>query len=177
MAQGPIVPPDLSPAVSPTRIDFRNSRAVLVSLLFAALALFCMILTSAVAPGVIPVLFGVAGFAAAAFYNRGAVQKLSAISGARLGWMTGFWVFLVIAALAALITILDTDPNMRKQFMQMPQYADNPNVQEMIKIMEQPKQFALNAALILVQMFFMLPLITALGGLLGAKLTTPSPRS
>lgn len=149
------------------KVSFGDSRALWVSLAIACLAFFGLFLTSYIAPPLVPLVFCAAGFAAALVYSGHSVEPLSVRSGARLGWMTGLWVFLFLAIISALMSVYIADPGIREQMKALPNVARMP---EMVKLLDNPHQFLMNLAGALVVAFFMVTILAGLGGMLGAKL-------
>jgi hypothetical protein len=166
-AQGPLQPPTVEQARPLGGISFRNSRAVLISLLVAAGAIVCFLPIALVAAPFFPVFLFAVGFVAVYLYHRGAKEPLSTSAGARLGWMTGLWIFLVTAVLLAMTALVIASPagweQLRAAWSQVPQTA---------------KLLDLSQHDLLVQMLIMLPfsfllltMLPGLGGILGAKLS------
>ena len=133
----------------------------------AALAFFGFCAVSVIAPPLVPLVFCAAGFVAALIYNGRSPEPLTVRSGARLGWMTGLWVFLLFAVISALMSIYIADPAIREQIKALPNISRMP---EAAKLLDDPHQFLMNLAGTLVLAFFMATLLAGLGGMLGAKL-------
>jgi hypothetical protein len=166
-AQAPIEPPTAEASAGVPGISFRNSRAVLISLLVAAGAMLCFLPIALVAAPLFPIFLCGVGFVAVYIYHRGAKEPLSTSAGARLGWMTGLWIFLVTAVLLAMTALIISSPagweQLRAAWSQVPQTA---------------KLLDLSQHDLLVQMLVMLPfsfllltMLPGLGGILGAKLS------
>jgi hypothetical protein len=133
----------------------------------AALAFFGFCAVSVIAPPLIPLVFCVAGFVAVRIYNGRSPQPLTLRSGARLGWMTGFWVFLAFVIISALMSVYIADPAIREQIKALPNVA---RVPEAAKLLDDPHQFVMSLAGTLVLAFFMATILSGLGGMLGARL-------
>ncbi|MGI8960225.1 MAG: zinc ribbon domain-containing protein [Bryobacteraceae bacterium] len=159
------------PAVSPPRITFRNSRAVGVSLAVAAVSLLGLCAAAFIAPLLWPVVLCGAGFAAAMLYKGHSPEPLSPAAGARLGWMTGLWLFVVFAVSAALTSIYLSSPGGREAMKALP------NIPELAKMLDNPHQFLMSVLASIIPTFFMVTLLPGLGGMLGAKLVTRDRRS
>ncbi len=104
-------PPPPLPAATPPKtpgVSFRNPGAVRAGMLVAAVV--CLLqsvpLPSLVQPIWLMVLLLGGGFLSVYMYHRRTGAEISVISGARLGWMTGVFVFLVTLVLFT-ITIVD----------------------------------------------------------------------
>jgi zinc ribbon protein len=162
------VPP---PSPAPPRISFSNSRAVVVSLVVAAVSLLGLCAAAFIAPLLWPVVLCAAGFAAAMLYKGHSPEPLSPSAGARLGWMTGLWLFLVFAISATLTSIYLASPNGREALKALP------NIPELAKMLDNPHQFLMSVLASIIPTFFMVTLLPGLGGMLGAKLVTRGRRS
>ncbi len=159
----PAAPP---PLLRTTGISFKNSRAVWVSLVVAAAAFVCSGAAVLVSPILWPLVLVAAGFTAAVLYKGQSAEPLSTAAGARLGWMTGIWLFLVIAigsGFLAFILNSSAASDVLKQLQSNPQFA---------KYYENPREFIQALPLGLIQGFFLVTLLPGLGGILGAKLST-----
>ncbi|MFL6415555.1 MAG: zinc ribbon domain-containing protein [Bryobacteraceae bacterium] len=165
--QEPLQPQTIDAPRSLGGISFRNSRAVLISLLVAAGAMVCFLPIALVAAPLFPFFLCGVGFVAVYLYHRGLKEPLSTSAGARLGWMTGLWIFLVTAVLLAMTALVIASPagweQLRAAWSQVPQTA---------------KLLDLSQHDLLVQMLIMLPfsfllltMLPGLGGILGAKLS------
>jgi len=89
---------------------------------------------------------------------------MSTIAGARLGWMTGLWVFLVIAVIFALTAIYVANPEgweqLKAVWSQVPQAS---------KLLVSQREFLMQILIELPVSFFVLTLLPGLGGILGAR--------
>ena len=169
------VPAPAAPSVSPVlstsrRISFRNSRAVLVSLAVAAFALLGIALAALVSPLLAPVVLCAAGVIAAMLYKGQSLEPLSTAAGARLGWMTGLWLFLVVVVCLTVVGLSLSSPSGRELLKSVPTNA------EVAKMLDNPHDFLMNLPLGIIQTFLMVTLLPGLGGMLGAKLVTRGRR-
>jgi hypothetical protein len=167
VAAAPVPPP----TTQPRRISFSNSRAVVVSLIVAAVSLLGLCAAAFIAPLLWPIVLCAAGFAAAMLYKGHSQEPLSPAAGARLGWMTGLWLFLVFAISAGLTSIYLASPNGREALKALP------NIPELAKMLDNPHQFLMSVLASIIPTFFMVTLLPGLGGMLGAKLVTRGRRS
>jgi hypothetical protein len=160
--QAPLAPP-LSPA-PPVGISFRNSRAVLISIVVAAAAFVGSGAAVLVSPLLFPVILCAAGFASARIYRRQSAEPMTTAAGARLGWMTGLWLFLIIAVLSAITAVYVSSPEgwqqVRAVWSQMP---------EVSKLLVSQHDFLVRLLTNLPFFFFLLTLLPGLGGMLGAR--------
>jgi hypothetical protein len=166
-AQAPIHPPTLEEARPLAGISFRNSRAVLISLLVATGAMICFLPIALVAAPLFPIFLCGVGFVAVYIYHRGAKEPLSTSAGARLGWMTGLWIFLVTAVLLAMTALVISSPagweQLRAAWSQVPQTA---------KLLDLTQHDLLVQMLVMLPFsFLLLTMLPGLGGILGAKLS------
>jgi hypothetical protein len=113
----------------------------------------------------VPVGLCVAGFLAVRVYARRALQPPTMAEGARLGWMTGLWLFLILAVLVAITSVSINDPNFRQVFKT---WAGSP---EAARLVDDPHQFLMQLVQSLVTFFVVGTLMTGLGGILATKLT------
>lgn len=167
----PVVP--IGAAQTPaaaSHISFRNSRAVLISLLVAAGALIGLFAMGMVLPPLIFLVLCAAGFVAARIYRGQSSEPLSPAEGARLGWMTGLWLFLVVAIFCAIAAIFVASPEgwqqVKNSWAQVPQAAELASLSQ--------HEFLMKLLIGLPFSFFLLTLLPGLGGMLGAKLPARS---
>jgi hypothetical protein len=147
-----------------TAISFRNSRAVMISVIVAALTFLGSGAAVLISPLLWPLVLLAAGFFTAAAYRRLSAEPLSPAAGARLGWMTGLWLFLVFVVTAALISVYLASPaggDAIRQLQSMPQFSQ-------ISI-SNPHELVVSLLFSAVPTFFMVTLIPGLGGILGAR--------
>ncbi|MFL6352967.1 MAG: zinc ribbon domain-containing protein [Bryobacteraceae bacterium] len=163
--------PPTPPVAPPPRISFHNSRAVMVSLVVAAVSLLGLCVAAFIAPLLWPVVLCAAGFAAAMLYKGRSPEPLSPAAGARLGWMTGLWLFLVFAVSATLTSIYLASASGREALKALP------NIPELAKMLDNPHHFLMSVLASIIPTFFMVTLLPGLGGMLGAKLVTRGRRS
>ncbi len=147
-------------------VSFRDSRAVLISILAAAGAFVGMTAAGLIAPVLIPVILCAAGFLAVRFYRGQSAEPISTVAGAQLGWMTGLWIFVVVAVICAMLAIYVANPQgweqLKLNLAQLHQSPALPGSQHDFLM-----QLLLNVPL----SFFFLTLLPGLGGVLGAKLS------
>ena len=167
----PIVPVTVDRAapvlpLSVVGVSFRDTRAVLISILVAAGTLVGITAVGLVAPVLVPLILCAAGFLAVRFYRGQSAEPISTVAGAQLGWMTGLWLFVVVAMICAMLAIYVANPQgweqLKQNVTQLHQYANLPSSQHDFLM-----QLLLNVPL----SFFFLTLLPGLGGVLGAKLS------
>jgi len=104
-------PQALGIAPPPLPIGFQNGMAVRAAMLAGFLALLGAMAASQVAQALaLPCLIA-GGFLAVFLYEKRTGQQLSVMSGARLGWLCGIFLFVVMAILLAIMAVMLTDPN------------------------------------------------------------------
>lgn len=161
----PPAPVHPKPPAAGSHIGFRNGRAVAVSIVVAALALFGMGFASLLSPLLAPVVLCAAGFISVVIYRSQSTEPLTAVAGARLGWMTGLWLFLVVLAILAVVAVYISSSAGREALRTAPMAISNP---EVAKMLSNPSQFLAAVPLTIVQVFLMITLLPGLGGMLGA---------
>lgn len=149
-------------------ISFRNGRAVAVSIVVAAIALFGMGFVSLLSPLLAPVVLCAAGFLAVVIYRSQSSEPVSTAAGARLGWMTGLWLFLVVLVCLAVVAIYISSPSGRDVLRTAPIAMANA---EVAKMLSDPHEFLSSVPLGIVQAFLVITLLPGLGGMLGAKVS------
>src|SRR5688572_23162547 len=99
--QSPIMPPDTAAPPKPVGVSFRNPGAVRTGMIVAGLV--CLLqsvpMPSLVQPIWLLVLLLAGGFLSVYMYHRRTGHEISVMAGARLGWITGVFVFLVMLIL------------------------------------------------------------------------------
>jgi hypothetical protein len=118
-----------------------------------------------VLPPLFPVVLCAAGYAATRLYNQKSVEPLSTSGAARLGWMTGLWLFLAFAVMFAMAAVVVASPEgweqIKSVWSQIPQAS---------KLVSMSQHDVLMQLLIALPFFFLLfTLLPGLGGILGAK--------
>ena len=164
----PPVPVAAAVPVPPPAIGFQNGPAVRIALLMAAAAFCSVLITIPVAADFAIVWLVVAGFLAVFLYRLRTGYKLSTFSGARLGWICGIFVFLIVAIMIGIIAAVLSDPvglaKMKEQLNTLKQPAAN--VDQAIDAFKHPRQVFAE----LLQLFLLFTILPAFGGAVGAKL-------
>ncbi len=171
------VPPAALPVAAlqaPAGINFRNHTAVRVGLLSAVLA---SLLTSVPMPMFINVLWLTvclvgAGFFAVYLYRRRTGQDLSARMGARMGWITGIFCFLIATVFFTItVIIISTHGGLAAYYREQlaGQAATGIDVEELVSVLETPAGMASVLFFTLAVLFILFTLLPTLGGMMGAK--------
>jgi len=159
-----IAPPPVAPPPPPA-IDFHNAIAVRVALLAGTLAF----MISAVLWPLGLIALAAAGFFAVYLYRRRTGAILSVANGARLGWLSGIFIF-TIAIIVFTIQLVALSPSqmMRDLHEQMTKNysASEAQINQVITFLASPS----GIGTIVLFSFLMITLLPALGGAVGAKL-------
>jgi hypothetical protein len=156
-----------------SEISFRNGLTVRVSLLAASLVeVVIMGLTSIGGALLMPVVVLAGGAYAVFLYKRRSEVTPDSISGARLGWITGVFVFLISTVLftigmAALAGNREVAEAFKQGAASMGMTADS--AQKVEDMLKNPTTFAVSLALGLLLQFFVYTIFGSLGGALGAR--------
>lgn len=167
-------PPALpTSAPEPPPIGFHNGPAVRIALLAGVLSIVVSALT-----GQLPLLRVLAplwlvatGFLAVFLYRRRTGQRLSALSGAHLGWICGIFGFVIVTIILTIFAVALSEPAfvsaMQEQLKDhgTPE-SDVAQVRQVIEALRTPA----GIASALLTSFVLFTLLPAFGGLLGAKL-------
>jgi hypothetical protein len=157
---------ETAPQSAPAGISFRNSRAVAISILAAGGAFFGSGAAALISPLLWPIVPLAAGFVAALLYKLASHQPLSTANGARLGWMTGLWLFFVFMLALTAISLYIASPvgeEAVKRLQAMPQFAN--------LSINSPHDLLMTILASSIPTFLLLTVLPGLGGMLGAKLS------
>ena len=158
-------PPIAAPPPPPLAINFRNAIAVRVALLAGTLAF----MVSAVLGPMGLIALAAGGFFAVYLYRRRTGAILSVANGARLGWISGIFVF-AIAIFVFTVQMVTLTPaammtTLREQ-MTKNYAATEVQINQVITFLASPS----GIGTIVLFSFVMITLLPALGGAVGAKL-------
>ncbi|BDC49585.1 hypothetical protein F183_A19010 [Bryobacterales bacterium F-183] len=159
------VPPPAQP-----EIGFQNKVAVRIAALLAG-PMYVLINLLAILPGGVLLafagLFGT-GVISVAMYRQRTGTGVSVISGARMGWICGVFVFVIALVILTLVSALspsgDLSDTMKEQLKRQGQNAAE--VQRVTEFLQNP----LAMVMLLATFFVMLTTIPSLGGAAGAAL-------
>lgn len=162
--QAPLEPVTVS-GTSLAAISFKNSRAVVISLIVAAGTMVGFLPVAYLAPALFPLFLCAMGFVTVRLYKGRSTEPMTAGAGARLGWMTGLWLFAIFAVFLALGAIMFMNPQVWQQFQETaartPQGAAVSSMSQHEVIVQLLVMFPF--------CFFLFTLLSGLGGMLGAK--------
>ena len=157
-------PPPLAPPPPPA-INFRNAIAVRVAMFAGVLAF----MASAVLGSLGLIALAAGGFFAVYLYRRRTGAALSVANGARLGWLAGIFIF-AIAILAFTIQLVTASPsammNELREQMAKNYSVTEAQINQVIGFLASPS----GIGTIVLFLFFMITLLPALGGAVGAKI-------
>jgi hypothetical protein len=163
--QLPIGPPLESSTPAVAGITFKNSRAVVISLLVAAGAMVGFPLIALFAAPLFPFFLCAVGFIAVRLYKGRSLEPITTSAGARLGWMTGLWIFVVVAVLLTLTSVVVASPEGWRELRTA--WASVPQAARLLSLSQH--EFLVQMLITLPFSFFLLTLLPGLGGILGAK--------
>lgn len=167
-------PPPLPAAAEPAPAPFQNQTAVRVGFLAAVLVQLASILSAmAGASLLMPLLLIGGGFYAAVLYMRRTGEPLSAVEGARVGWITGIFTFVIATVFfTAGMALLSASGELMKAYEESLSRMNLPtdSVERLRRLLAEPKTFALTVIAGLVFQFLFLTIFCSLGGVLGARL-------
>ena len=172
-------PPPLTPAIAlsaapptPADINFHNRIAVGIAMLCAVGAWILINVSTGLivtALWAIPWLT-VAGFSAVYLYHRRTGILLSVGKGARLGWLTGIFSFLIALVLFVVtIAIASTQGGFLTMFRAQMEAQAGPNIDEVTRALESPASVAVMLIFGLLFGFCVTVVLPVLGGALCAK--------
>jgi hypothetical protein len=157
----------------PAPIGFHNGPAVRIALLAGVLSIIVAMVTGQISILQVlgPLWLIAGGFFAVFLYHRKTGQRLSPLSGAHLGWLSGIFGFLIMTLVLTLIALAMTEPSavstLRTQWSGAGRSEADFNV--MLDAFHSPVKIAEILSTILL-LFSILP---AFGGALGAKFLAP----
>ena len=168
-------PPSATVAPPPPAIGFRNPGAVRIGMFVgAAVTLLIHLLPLLGGPVLLwmLVLLLAGGFVSVDLYHRRTGDFLSVRSGARLGWITGLFSFLLMMVVFTLnIVALTANGSFERYFRdQMTTRGTPPDVlKQLDAILQSPALLGTMFFIVLAVMFMMLTVVTSVGGALAAK--------
>lgn len=165
-----------APTVAPPpsgKIDFANRKAVLVSIAVSMLTLFVFTASSVLMPFaasllILP-LFCFAGFTAARWYTKQTGEAITAQAGARLGFMTALWAFLVVVVICVLMAIFVSNTQLRDELVSIINAQSNPAALQIAKMLDDPRRFILLMMGELLVNFCLFTFPSMLGGMLSVR--------
>ena len=165
-----VPPPIPAPAAQPLIISFHNGPAVRIALGVGFLAFVCLLVVVQLAlpEALIFLWLAAAGFLAVFLYRRSTGQRLSVMNGARLGWISGIFAFVIVTIIMTMFVIALSEPSFVATLRDQVKTRGLPqaNFDQMIEALHSPS--GITSAL---GVFFLLfTVLPAFGGAVGAKL-------
>ena len=165
-------PPQVVEAVLP--IDFHNGKAIRASLFTASLIFFFSTVPLPFAAALLwrVVILVAGGFLSVVFYRRWTGQQMTVKSGARIGWITGVFAFVLtlVVLTMAMVAISSNGDLISAWTEQMRlQGGNDPGIEQAVEVMRQPTSFALLILLVIAILFGVTTILPSLGGVLAAK--------
>lgn len=162
----PVLPPP------PPDVGFGNPHAVRIGILVALLSFLASALSGPIVA--LPLVWLVAGgFFSVYLYRRRTGQLLTLGSGARLGWMTGLFAFVILLVMLTTVVLAISDPGIAAQLVDaMRARGADVNAQNMLDAFRSPS----GILQIVVAFFVIFTLFPTLGGAIGAKLLSGRSR-
>ena len=173
----PEAPPE--PAAAEASVTFRDGMAVRTGLLAASVVQLVSTISAAVGASLLlPLVLLGGGFYAVVLYIRRTGARLSVVNGARMGWITGIFCFVIMTVFfTAGIALLAGSNELMKAYKDSAASLGLPPeaAQQFEKLAADPGAFAASIILGLVFQFVFLTLFCSVGGALGAKLRGQKP--
>jgi len=164
-------PPPLPVAAAPVpelpQVSFRNGAAVRIGLLTAVLTVVVSAIPLPLVLGLVrvPILpLGAGAFAVWRWMQR-TRQRPSIQDGARLGWITGIFTFLILSGFLTILLLAASSPDVMAQLRQM--VRPDASTKQLLDFLQNPAPAELIASLAAMFVFF--TALTALGGAVWAR--------
>ena len=168
-APPPIPVAALPPPTAPV-INFHNGTAVRIALGMGVLAFTCLLVVGQLAlpQALIFVWLVAAGFLAVFLYRRSTGQRLSVVNGARLGWISGIFGFVLVTIILTMFVIALSEPSVVAALRDQTKTRGIPEAtfDQMIQVIHSPSELTS----ILGLSFLLFTVLPAFGGAVGAKL-------
>jgi hypothetical protein len=169
----------VAPEPAEPSVNFRNGMAVRTSFLAAAVIQLASTMSAAVGASLLlPVVLLAGGFYAVVLYARRTGSRLSVLNGARMGWITGIFCFVIMTVFFTVgIALLAGSDQLMKAYKDSAASLGLPPeaAQQFEKLASDPGAFAASIMLGLFFQFVFLTLFCSMGGALGAKLRGQKP--
>jgi hypothetical protein len=154
-------------------VTFQSRAAVRCGVIAAALTFLLMfpaVMVGGNALQLVVTFFG--GVYAVFLYRRRTGVEVSVLSGARVGWITGIFLFTLFTVLTTLgMAMLATSSEVMAAYEQQVKNmgASGEAAKQMIEVMRNPSGFAMFLVGLLLYLFMISTLLCSLGGALGAR--------
>lgn len=118
----------------------------------------------------LPLAFIAAGFLAVYLYSRRTGQILSLRSGARMGWITGIFSFILVSVIFTVAMVAITSQGGLEKQLETQFSPNDPRWEMMRQALNNPAMIIALIILYLMLFFVILTALPMIGGALGAKL-------
>jgi len=163
-------PPIPVAAPQPLIISFHNGPAVRIALGMGFLAFLCLLVVGQLAlpQALVFVWLAAAGFLAVFLYRRSTGQRLSVMNGARLGWISGVFGFVIVTIILTMFVIALSEPSVVTALREQIKTRGIPeaNLDQMIEALHSPS----GITSVLGLFFLLFTVLPAFGGAVGAKI-------
>lgn len=161
-------------------VSFHSGVAVRCAVIAAALSFLLMFPAVMVGGNVLQLIVTFLGGVYAVFlYRRRTGGEVSVLSGARVGWITGIFLFTLFTVLTTLgMAMLATSSEVMQAYEQQVKTmgASGEAAKQMIEVMRNPGGFAMFLGRLLLYLFMISTLLCSLGGALSARFQMPTKR-
>ncbi len=168
-------PPPPPPVVEgPLPIDFHNGKAIRAALFTASLIFFFSTVPLPMAAALLwrVVTLVAGGFLSVVFYRRWTGQVMTVKSGARIGWITGIFAFvLTLLVLTMAMVAISSNGDLITAWSEQVRQTGGKDaeVAQAVEVMKQPASFAVVLILVIAVIFGVTTILPSLGGILAAK--------
>jgi hypothetical protein len=163
-----LTPVAMPPIAADSKVSFANP--VVLRIAFAAAALSIMLDSIPLVNFLCIVWAMGAGFMAVWMYSKRTGIPLSVKNGAKMGWITGVFSFVISTILVTTTLVLNGQKlaeEFRRQFTAT--WSSDPNYKEVLSTFQNPATFATLIIFVLFCFFLLLSLASVAGGALGAR--------
>jgi hypothetical protein len=164
----PVAPTILIAPAAP-EIGFQNRLAVRIGFLAALCAVLLFLFPLPFPFLRLMIVLLAAGFAAVFLYSRRTGQLLSVRGGARMGWITGVFSFVLVSMLMTAAFVAISSQGGLEQFLKTQVPAGDVRPDLLAQAMNDPASLAGGVVLLFLVSFVMLTALPMIGGALGAK--------
>ena len=166
------LPAAVPPPVFPLEVNFHNPVAVRTGFLAALLA--SLVISLPMPLGLVWMILGLTGggFFSVWLYARRTGAALSVRSGARMGWMTGVFSFVLSVVLFTVnVIVISRNIGLPEFFRDQlnAQWGSRPEFQQVLDILQSPAGLGAMLLFSLFFLFLMSTILTTVGGALCAK--------
>lgn len=160
-------------ATAMLEVSFRSPLAVRVGFLAASIVqLVLMLVAMAHTVQLLPLVLAAGGAYAVVLFSRRSGRTLSVMEGARMGWISGVFSF-VISTVLFTAGLLISGKGLVPMFEENLKTAglDSANTGKAMEMIRDPNVLVIFVVLMLIFNFLLVAVVSSLGGALGARLT------